>query len=125
MSAQVAEPTSTPPRLELVATARRPADLEPAANEWQHAFDAEQHALGAVADILRPDDLARRRQALVEERRETAHALAGLARTVGVRPPWLVDQPLGARDLGLATGIAACIFDLDGVLTDSGRLHAS
>lgn len=100
-------------------------NLEPAANGWQHALDADQRALTAVAGIVRADDLAQRRSALGAERRETAQLLARLARTLGVASPWLVDQPVTLRDLGLDLGVEGCIFDLEGVLTDSGRLHAS
>jgi len=100
-------------------------NLEPAANGWQHALDADQRALSAVAGLVRADELARRRSALGVERRETADLLARLARTLRVTPPWLVDQPVTLRELGLEPGIEACVFDLDGVLTDSGRLHAS
>ena len=116
MSALLAEAPADP---------RRPPDLEPAANGWQHALDADLRALNAGAGILRADELAQRRSALGVERRETAHLLARLAHTLGVEPPWLVDQPLTSHELGLEPGIEACIFDLDGVLTDSGRLHAS
>ena len=116
MSALLAEAPADP---------RRPPDLEPAANGWQHALDADLRALNAGAGILRADELAQRRSALGAERRETAHLLARLAYTLGVEPPWLVDQPLTSHELGLEPGIEACIFDLDGVLTDSGRLHAS
>ena len=103
----------------------RPPDLEPAANGWQHALDADQRALTAVAGILHADELARRRGALGTERRETAQLLARLAHTLGVAPPWLVDRPLTPHELGLEPGSQGCIFDLDGVLTDSGGLHAS
>ena len=100
-------------------------NLEPAANGWQHALDADQRALSAVAGIVHAEELARRRSALGIERRETAQLLARLAHVLGIAPPWLVDQPLTPHDLGLASGVEACVFDLDGVLTDSGRLHAS
>ena len=107
------------------AHATEATNLEPAANGWQHALDADQRALSAVGGIVRADELSRRRSALGVERRETARLLARLAATLGISPPWLVDRPLELRELGLGLHIRACIFDLDGVLTDSGRLHAS
>jgi beta-phosphoglucomutase-like phosphatase (HAD superfamily) len=107
------------------AHATEATNLEPAANGWQHALDADQRALSAVAGIVRADELSRRRSALGVERRETARLLARLATTLGISPPWLVDHPLELRELGLGLHIRACVFDLDGVLTDSGRLHAS
>jgi len=116
-------PAQSPPIMSIHAT--EAPDLEPAANGWQHALDADQRALTAVAGIVQAGELARRRAALGAERRETRASLERLARTLGVAPPWLVDQPLTLHDLGLEPGIEACVFDLDGVLTDSGRLHAS
>jgi len=62
----------------------------------------------------------------VQERIEIEHDLAVLASTIGVRHrPWLSSLPLHPSLLGLAESIGACIFDLDGVLTDSGVLHAA
>jgi len=51
--------------------------------------------------------------------------LADLARAAGVRPaPWLSPTPVNAPMLGLPPTTEACLFDLDGVLTDSVVLHA-
>jgi beta-phosphoglucomutase-like phosphatase (HAD superfamily) len=48
-----------------------------------------------------------------------------LARTEGVHPePWLPTLPVSRALLGLPAGTTVCFFDLDGVLTDSGVLHA-
>src|SRR5262249_20902212 len=71
------------------------------------------------------DEHALRRKALDEERRRTADELADLARMAGVRPaPWLSPIPVDNKMLGLPATVTACVFDLDGVLTDSGVLHA-
>src|SRR4029079_1210516 len=96
-------PAQAPPIMSIHAT--EAPDLEPAANGWQHALDADQRALSAVAGLVRADELARRRSALGVERRETADLLARLARTLRVTPPWLVDQPVTLRELGLEPGI--------------------
>jgi HAD superfamily hydrolase (TIGR01509 family) len=105
------------------ATTRR--DLEPLAAGWQRALDAADRALRAAAESLPPAYLGPRRRALVEERRQTADLLVQVAREQGVRPlPWLSPVPVGKRMLGLDTAVEACLFDLDGVLTDSNRLHA-
>ena len=38
--------------------------------------------------------------------------------------PWLAPMPITGQMLGLPATVKACVFDLDGVLTDSGALHA-
>jgi beta-phosphoglucomutase-like phosphatase (HAD superfamily) len=54
-----------------------------------------------------------------------ATMLARLAQVTGVRPfPWLSSVPMSTNMLGLPAGVRACLFDLDGVLTDSAALHA-
>ena len=48
-----------------------------------------------------------------------------LARLTGTRPaPWLSPVTVSRKMLGLPSAVNACLFDLDGVLTDSGVLHA-
>jgi HAD superfamily hydrolase (TIGR01509 family) len=101
-------------------------ELDTVASEWQVALDAAQHALDNSRRSLPPDDLVRHHGELVLERRQTAALLAQLAHAAGVEPePWLSAVPLSVTMLGLRPGVRACIFDLDGVLTDSGVLHAS
>jgi HAD superfamily hydrolase (TIGR01509 family) len=102
-----------------------PLELDSVASAWQRALDGADRALDAGAVSLTGDELGRRRRALERERRETADLLAGLARITGVRPaPWLSPVPVTTDMLGLPSGVRACLFDLDGVLTDSGVLHA-
>lgn len=51
--------------------------------------------------------------------------LARLAQVTGVRPvPWLSSVPMSTNMLGLPAGVHTCLFDLEGVLTDSAALHA-
>lgn len=51
--------------------------------------------------------------------------LVRLARLRGIQPvPWLSPVPLNSKMLGLPNTIRACLFDLEGVLTDSAVLHA-
>lgn len=103
----------------------RRLDLDELASSWQHALDAAQHALDASHHDLPGDERARRAQALVAERQETARRLVLLADVAGIRPaPWLSLVPLHPRMLGLDAGVEACVFDLEGVLTDSAALHA-
>ena len=103
-----------------------PPDLDELAFQWQRALDAGELALRAAVGTLPASYLNRRRRELIQERQETAALLTGNARTRGVHPlPWLAPVPLSKQMLGLTTPIQACLFDLDGVLTDSARLHAS
>lgn len=101
-------------------------DLSSAADDWQLALDAATGALGAAGRLIPPDELRRRRRELVEERREVAADLVLLARDTGAHHvPWLAPYPMHVLSLGLPAATRACVFDLDGVLTDSGRLHAA
>jgi beta-phosphoglucomutase-like phosphatase (HAD superfamily) len=61
----------------------------------------------------------------VRERRQTENLLSSLAHDTHVPAPWLSPVPLTPQLLGLDTGVAACLFDLEGVLTDGAILHAS
>src|SRR4051812_20117758 len=100
-------------------------ELDTAAAHWQWALDAEDRALAAASALLRAATVADERQALAQERHAAAHLLATLALERGIAPaPWLARTRVSPRMLGLPAGIEACVFDLDGVLTDSGRLHA-
>jgi beta-phosphoglucomutase-like phosphatase (HAD superfamily) len=115
--------TQTSPMTE--AGRRHPFELDTVAWHWQLALDAGHRALRAAEHELPGSELARRRRDLVLERDQTAKALARLAQVTGVRPaPWLSPVPLDAKMLGLPTTVRACVFDLEGVLTDSGALHA-
>ena len=114
-----ARPRSGPTRV------RRARDLEPLAAQWQRALDAGDRALRAAAESVPAAYLTPRRRALVEERRRTADLLVRVAREQGIRPlPWLSPVPIDKRMLALDPAVEACLFDLDGVLTDSNRLHA-
>ena len=105
--------------------ARLPVGCDAIASHWQRALDAAYHALTAAAGSLPASDVACRHRALAEERREVSESLARLAQTAHIQPvPWLSPVPLTMRMLGLPDGIRAALFDLDGVLTDSGAMHA-
>ncbi len=61
----------------------------------------------------------------MQERREVAQDLDALARMVGARArPWLSPVPITPSMLGLPPTVTGCLFDLDGVLTDSAVVHA-
>ena len=101
-------------------------DLHALAFRWQRAFDAGELALRAAVETLPASYLNQRRRDLAQERQETAELLKDVARATGIRPlPWLSPRPVSKQMLGLTTSIQACLFDLDGVLTDSALLHAA
>jgi beta-phosphoglucomutase-like phosphatase (HAD superfamily) len=110
-----------------VEVPRRPRhrlELDTVAARWQLALDSAQHALSAASG-LPASDLEPRRRELAHERQVTASMLVRLAHVAGVRPaPWLSRVPVSRQMLGLGGGVRACLFDLDGVLTDSALLHA-
>jgi HAD superfamily hydrolase (TIGR01509 family) len=100
--------------------------LDTVASHWQLALDSAHSALSAAAGELAAADLATRSRELAEERRAAADQLARLAHATGVRPlPWLSNVPVTKQLLGLTSTTRGCLFDLDGVLTDSAVLHAS
>jgi beta-phosphoglucomutase-like phosphatase (HAD superfamily) len=107
-------------------TTVQPPDLNSTAAQWQGALDAATRALEADRAVLRAPELTREAHHLTEERRETAALLGRVAAMHHVRPaPWLSPIPVTPQRLGLPGTVEACLFDLDGVLTDSDALHAS
>jgi len=111
---EIAEPTP----------GRRAADLEALSARWQSALDAAGRALGAAGEYLPGPELRERRVALARETELTARALRELARGGREPAPWLSPSPVTNRMLGLPSRVRACVFDVEGVLTDSSRLHA-
>ena len=103
-----------------------PPDLDDLAARWQRALDAGELALRAAVDTLPATYLGQRRRELVQERQETAELLKTVARMTGARQlPWLSPVPVSKQMIGLPPSVQACLFDLDGVLTDSAQLHAA
>jgi beta-phosphoglucomutase-like phosphatase (HAD superfamily) len=120
-------PRASPPAAasEPIAQPAHWLTLDSLASHWQRALDAGERALGAAGGTLPDAYVVEHRHELTRERRETAETLTRLARARGVRPPpWLSPVRVDAAMLGLPATISACLFDLDGVLTDSGLLHA-
>jgi HAD superfamily hydrolase (TIGR01509 family) len=100
--------------------------LDALADEWQLALDEAASALDAAAGAFPPDELRNLRHALALERAATARELAALAHELHTATvPWLSPTPVLPHALGLPDDVSACVFDLDGVLTDSGALHAA
>lgn len=101
-------------------------ELDTVADDWQLALDGAVEAVRAADRVFTAEERGRLRRELAQERAETAVMLERLARTTGVHNiPWLSPLPLHAFSLGLPDSVRACIFDLDGVLTDSGVVHAA
>ena len=101
-------------------------ELDTVADDWQFALDAASRALDASQHAFPADELHVRRRRLARERLETELDLAALATGIGAHHrPWLSPFPLHPSLLGLSEATKACVFDLDGVLTDSGVLHAA
>jgi HAD superfamily hydrolase (TIGR01509 family) len=112
--------------VEVATQPSHPFELDTSSSQWQRALDAAQGALSAARGSLPAHELERRRRELVRERRRIAEMLVRLAQVTGVRPePWLSPVPVTTRMLGLPATVSACLFDLDGVLTDSAILHAT
>ena len=104
---------------------RRPLELDTIASRWQLALDAVDHALSSNVGLLPVTDLQRKRRALAQEREQIGTMLARVAQLTGTRTaPWLAPLPVSRKMLGLPNAVNACLFDLDGVLTDSGARHA-
>ena len=101
-------------------------ELDTVTSHWQAAFDTAGRALDADAAILPPAETAARRRQLALERHESGSLLRKLAHVRGIEPaPWLPQGPVTASMLGLERAVRGCVFDLDGVLTDSGLVHAA
>ena len=113
-------------RLETHENARRqPLELEAIGCRWQHALDAADGAVKAAAATLGAAELSARRRRLASERQRTLATLVQMAAGERVRAaPWLSPVPVTPPMLGLPQATTACVFDLEGVLTDSGALHA-
>jgi beta-phosphoglucomutase-like phosphatase (HAD superfamily) len=103
-----------------------PPDLNVTAARWQWALDAAARALEADRVVLPAAEVTREARRLTEERRETAALLRAVATMRGVAPaPWLSSGPMTRHRLGLPETVDVCLFDLEGVLTDSDALHAA
>ena len=112
-------------KLEKAAPPRPQLKLDTITNYWQRALDAADSALRAAEGSVPPAELQQRRYALVRERQRTGDLLRSVAATAGIRrAPWLSPVPVGNRMLGLPATVRACLFDVEGVLTDGAALHA-
>jgi beta-phosphoglucomutase-like phosphatase (HAD superfamily) len=108
------------------ATASTPREMDTITCHWQWALDAAARALDADRYVLPAAEIGAGLKAVTAERHRTAELLDRVAALRGIEPPpWLSDGPVTPHMLGLPPGTKACLFDLDGVLADSGVLHAA
>jgi beta-phosphoglucomutase family hydrolase len=106
-------------------------NLDTLAAHWRTALDLAADAL-LVANRCRAnlgfpvDELDVRRGRLARERDATARLLTLVAHDERLQLHRSLSAPrTTAHMLGLPTGVLACVFDLDGVLTGSAAIHAA
>ena len=106
-------------------------DLDTLSMQWRSSLDAAEDALNEVSRNRRslqfaPEDVSSRFGDLARERVEVEDALEQLARLTHGGLHRRLTGPRASGDLiGLDREVAACVFDLDGVLTASAALHAA
>jgi beta-phosphoglucomutase-like phosphatase (HAD superfamily) len=101
-------------------------ELDTVADDWQSALDAAGHALADSDRAYSDPERGRRRRELSRECMETEAQLARLAREEHLPYlPWLSAGQVRPAELGLPAETRACVFDLDGVLTNSAAVHAA
>ena len=101
--------------------------LETLAMRWWAALDAARAALHSAGPYIGAQEQSTRAGHLAAERSEVIHLMQAVAREQHSAPwlmRWLAAPALTRRMLGLPDGVAACVFDLDGVLTTSAAMHA-
>ena len=102
------------------------SDLDALASRWQWALDGAISAIDAADSELPAHLVADERRRVARERQGVGELLADVAALHNLKAaPWLATGPVTPRLLGLPDGTQACLFDLDGVLTDSVALHAA
>ena len=104
-------------------------DFDAVIGAWHGAFEAADAALRAAGrdHDLPAGELQRRSRELTSERAATVNVLGDLAREWHARPGLvrLLASPREAKKLlGLPADVAACIFNVDGVLVASAAIHA-
>jgi len=104
-----------------------PLTVDMLCGHWRAALEAAGEALRAGGESLPAAEVARRRKALAVERESTLQLLRALAREQGADTRFVHLAPAAdaRRVLGLPALVAACVFNLDGVLIPSAALHAA
>ncbi len=111
-----------------VLSERQAPTLDALAESWWLALDAARSALSGGGRSFTAQELGERHQRLAEEQRVIAGRLRELARDRQMDSLLvnLIAAPtITVQMLGLPAGVAACVFDLDGVLTTSASVHVA
>lgn len=107
--------------------AREPVDFDSLIGHWRAALESAQRALRRADRELPPTELRDRSRRLADERLATVDLLGAVARDRSSRPSLvrLVASPWEVRKLlALPSDVAACVFNVDGVLVGSAAIHA-
>jgi beta-phosphoglucomutase-like phosphatase (HAD superfamily) len=105
----------------------RPVDLDTLIERWRASFEAARSALRSAEPDLAPTELRQRAQHLASEQTDTVRLLEAFARDRSERSSLvrLVVSPWEVRRLlALPSDVAACVFNVDGVLVGSAAIHA-
>jgi HAD superfamily hydrolase (TIGR01509 family) len=105
----------------------RSVDLDSLVADWRLAFEAAQNALRAASRDLPPNELHEHTRRLADERDSVTRLLGALAHEQHAEAPLMLLTASASdakRLLGLPPAIAACVFNLDGVLIGSAAIHA-
>jgi len=121
-------PAGAPPAQ---APAGRRVDLDALSSHWRLVFNLAEDAVRSAGRCgrslqLQQPELATWSSKLVSERAATAQLLDEVASQSSVHLYHRLSAPRATRrTLGLPNDLGACVFDIDGVLTASGALHAA
>jgi HAD superfamily hydrolase (TIGR01509 family) len=105
-----------------------PLSLDALIAPWCAALDAAQSAVRLASAFGDGRELSEHSARLSQQRRDVARLLHGVARELHTDSPllgWLNASSITPSMLGLPKGVIACVFDLDGVLTTSARVHVA
>ncbi len=111
--------------------ARHAVNLDALAGQWRVAFDVAADALQIASGCRKSlgfaeQELAEHRGRLTQERDTTARLLMLIAHAEHIKLHRSVSAPRATRRmLGLPTGVLACVFDIEGVLTGTASIHAA
>ena len=122
---------SPPSELAVMQAPASAVDLDSVSAHWRVVFNMTEDALRAASRCgkslsFAETELHALSSQLALERAETAELLDEVAREEHLDLSHRLSAPRATRrTLGLPANLAACVFDLDGVLTASGELHAA
>jgi beta-phosphoglucomutase-like phosphatase (HAD superfamily) len=94
---------------------------------WRAALNASEAGLASSGKAFSPAEQAARRERIAADRVEALRLITAIARERGRNGRFLhLRSTQGTRQLlGLREGIAACVFDLEGVLIAGTVLHVA